>query len=294
MAITSPAISRYNSRIMRRKEGGAGHSTVELALGHCYYRAAGPEDGLPLLLIHGATVPGWEFDRLTPLLNEAGFRTYAPDLYGHGKSARPRAVYDYDLFVDQMDEFIHRMANNSPVAVIGHSLGAAIASRLAASSPEKIDRLVLAAPLVDFTATTPSIKLLKVPLLGEALIPLLIKPMLKHRRSFRYCNIEDGRWVDYFFEQLSIPGFGRALLSMVRHDTMGNQYETYARLQNLHHPVQVLRGQADIIMTEDQLNWLRSNLPRASYHEFEDTPHAFLITHPEQVIAPILGFLKSK
>ena len=277
-----------------RKEGGEGHTTIELSEGHCYYRAAGPEDGFPLLLIHGATVPGWVFDRLTPLLNDAGFRTYAPDLYGHGKSARPRIRYDNELFVRQLQEFMDTVIGSQAVAVIGHSLGSAIAARLALEQADRIERLVLAAPLVDFTAATPSIRLLKIPLLGELLVPLVIKPMLKYRRNFRFCDIEDGRWVDYFFEQLSIPGFDQALLSMVRSGTLGKQHEVYRQLQQFPQPVSVLRGSEDSFMTHDQFSWLQSALSRASFHEVQGTPHAFLLTHPAEVSAPILGFLKPK
>ncbi len=277
-----------------RKEGGEGHTTIELSEGHCYYRVAGPEDGFPLLLIHGATVPGWVFDRLTPLLNDAGFRTFAPDLYGHGKSARPKVRYDSDLFVRQLQEFMDIVIGGQAVDVIGHSLGSAIAARLALQFPDRIERLVLAAPLVDFTAATPTINLLKIPLLGELLVPLVIKPMLKYRRSFRFCDIEDGRWVDYFFEQLSIPGFDQALLSMVRSNTLGNQHEVYRQLQQLPQPASVLRGSEDSFMTHDQFSWLQSTLSRASFHEVQGTPHAFLLTHPAEVSAPILGFLKPK
>ena len=276
-----------------RKESGDGHATIELSQGHCYYRVAGPDTGNPLLLIHGATVPGWVFDRLTPLLNQAGYQTYAPDLYGHGKSARPRVEYRHELFVSQIEEFIDRVGIQSPLVMMGHSLGAAVAARLVIKSPDAIKQLILAAPLVDFTRTTPLINLLKAPLLGELLVPLVIKPMLKYRRSFRYCDIEDGRWVDYFYEQLAIPGFDRALLSMVRENALGDQQDVYKTLQQLPHPVQVLRGVKDQFMSVDQSHWLKSNLSRAAFHEVENSQHAFILTHPDQVSAPILRFLKS-
>ncbi|MEQ8660979.1 MAG: alpha/beta hydrolase, partial [Gammaproteobacteria bacterium] len=51
-----------------------------LSDGHCHYADEGPRDGRVVLLIHGATVPGWEFDRLVPYLHAAGLRTLRADL----------------------------------------------------------------------------------------------------------------------------------------------------------------------------------------------------------------------
>ena len=49
---------------------------VKLSDGLCHYRIDGASDAaVTLLLIHGATVAAWEFDRIEPYLTEAGFRT---------------------------------------------------------------------------------------------------------------------------------------------------------------------------------------------------------------------------
>lgn len=60
-----------------------------------------------LLMIHGGTVPSWQFDGVLPeLLNNdelKGYRILRLDLYGHGQSAGPGDVkYNLDLFVTQV------------------------------------------------------------------------------------------------------------------------------------------------------------------------------------------------
>ena len=118
---------------------------VRLSDGLCHYRLDGRRDGPPVLLIHGATVPGWEFDRFVPLLEAAGYRCVRPDLYGHGHSDRPRARYSHALFVRQLREFIATLALDRPMILIGHSLGAALAARLVAADPQRYAAMVLCA-----------------------------------------------------------------------------------------------------------------------------------------------------
>lgn len=265
---------------------------AELADGQCHYRFDGPPDGPVLLLIHGATVPAWEFDRLVPFLNQAGFRTLRADLFGHGYSDRPRRVYDHDLFVRQLIELLDHVGQRDPVHILGHSLGAAIGARLVAAAPQRCVSLLLAAPLVDFVANKPYTRALKIPLLGECLVPIWVVPMLVRRRSRRYRLIEDGRFAAKFKRQVAIPGFGRALLSMFRSGALEDQGATYRALADHPHPVAVLRGQHDTIVTDAQVRRVRGWLPQAVFHEVADTEHAFLLSHPELVAPPLLAFLK--
>lgn len=243
------------------------------------------------MMIHGATVPGWEFDRLAPLLHQAGMRTLIPDLYGHGFSARPRVRYDYDLFTRQMIELLQALSIEQPVDVFGHSMGAAVGACLASRHPQAIDRLVLAAPLVDFTGIMTSARLLALPAIGEMLMPIYIKPMLIRRRRKRYRNIEDGRWVGMFINQLKIPGFGYMMLSLLRCGTLGDQRARYIELNRQPHDLLVLRGDEDSIMPRYQLEQLHELLPRARFVEIADAPHAFVITNPEKLAPHITDFL---
>src|SRR5215467_13634492 len=144
---------RKRARLATARQAHAGEC-VELGAGVTHYRVEGATDGLPLILVHGATVPLWEFDLLVPEVLRAGFRTLRFDLYGHGLSDRPAVDYTLDLFVRQTLELLEAAAFPRPAAILGHSLGAAVASAVAARQPGWFDRLVLVAPMLDFNATS--------------------------------------------------------------------------------------------------------------------------------------------
>ena len=55
-------------------------------------RAEGPEDGRPVLLLHGFPETSASWAAVTPLLTQAGLRTYAPDQLGYSPGARPDEV----------------------------------------------------------------------------------------------------------------------------------------------------------------------------------------------------------
>ena len=234
---------------------------ADLRDGRCHFRLSGPEDGPAVLLLHGATVPGWEFDRILPYLNGAGFRTICPDLFGHGYSDRPRMPLDHAL--------------------------------LAKQQPERVSRLVMAAPLLDFMSLQPATRILQVPLVGELLMPLYVVPMLVRRRTARYRTIENGRFVRMFKDQLRLPGFGRALLSMMRSGALGNQRDCYEALQSQPHAVLVLRGTDDLIFIAEQMRELKALLPRAEYCEMRDMSHPLMLTHPEEIGPVVVDFLNA-
>ena len=57
----------------------------------------GPLDGDPVVLLHGWPERASSWRKLTPILHEAGLRTYAPDQRGYSRGARPPRRRDYAL-----------------------------------------------------------------------------------------------------------------------------------------------------------------------------------------------------
>lgn len=267
------------------------HQFATLSGGVCHFRMDGPDDGPVVLLVHGATVPEWEFDRLRPYLVEAGFRTISPDLFGHGYSDRPLARHDLDFFSRQLVELMDALGVSYPVGLIGHSLGAAVGARLACEHPARVDKLVLAAPLLDFIANAPWARALSVPRLGERVARLYAVPMLVRRRTRHYRHIEEGRFVLKFKQQLLKPGFDRTLVALFRDGALADQSELYRQLGVAGHPALLIWGENDSILPAAQREELRRLIPHASCRSFTDASHSLLLQHARQVAPVVVDFL---
>jgi lipase len=109
-----------------------------------HVHAVGPEDGLPVLALHGVTGHSARWRVLAEALPEV--RLIAVDLRGHGRSpwAPPWRIEQHvaDALAVLDDLGLVR------VAVAGHSFGGAIAVHLARTAPERVERLVLLDPAI--------------------------------------------------------------------------------------------------------------------------------------------------
>lgn len=111
---------------------------------HLEVRSAGT--GPPLILLHGFTGRGAVW---SPHLRQLrrGHRTIVVDLLGHGRSDAPAdpARYAVECQADDVAAILARLAA-TPADVIGYSMGARIALRLAVEHPSTVHRLVLESP----------------------------------------------------------------------------------------------------------------------------------------------------
>jgi epoxide hydrolase 4 len=109
---------------------------------------AGPEDGPPVVLLHGFPEMWYGWRRQIGPLAEAGFRVLVPDQRGYNTSDKPEGVAAYRTgtlaadVVGLLDE-----AGLERATVVGHDWGAAVAWWLGLAHPERVTRLaVLNAP----------------------------------------------------------------------------------------------------------------------------------------------------
>ncbi len=92
------------------------------------------------ILVHGAWHGGWCWRYLTPLLQAAGHRVFAPALPGHGNDCTPLVEVTFVSYVDRIINLVHRAT--SLVVLVGHSLGGMVISQVAEECPTSIARLV--------------------------------------------------------------------------------------------------------------------------------------------------------
>jgi len=107
----------------------------------------GPPDGQPVIALHGWLDNAATFARLAPKL--AGMRIVAVDFAGHGHSAHrpPGAGYAlWDYVHDVL--LVAEQLGWSRFSLLGHSMGAIVSVLLAATFPERVQRLALIDGLV--------------------------------------------------------------------------------------------------------------------------------------------------
>src|SRR3954466_15569215 len=96
-------------------------------------RVDGPDGGRPVLLLHGFPETSASWAKVTPLLTEAGLRTYAPDQLGYPPGARPAEVDAYAVTnLAQVTADLMTTLDIPRADVVGHDWGASVAWALAA------------------------------------------------------------------------------------------------------------------------------------------------------------------
>jgi len=99
--------------------------------------------GTAVILIHGFPTSSFLWRNIAPAITDAGHTAYAIDLFGHGESDRP---YDSDFGIASQSEYLDAAMTALRVArgiLVGVDIGGDIALRLAATRPERVEKLVL-------------------------------------------------------------------------------------------------------------------------------------------------------
>ena len=99
--------------------------------------------GTAVILIHGFGTSSFLWRNVAPAISEAGHTAYAVDLFGHVESDRPA---DADFGISAQSEYLDAAMTALRVArgiVVGVDIGGDIALRLAATRPERVEKLVL-------------------------------------------------------------------------------------------------------------------------------------------------------
>jgi non-heme chloroperoxidase len=113
------------------------------------YAEQGPRGGPTVLMLHGITDSWRSFEPVLPLL-PAHWHVVALSQRGHGGSDKTPRRYRTEDFAADAAAFA-RALDLAPMIVVGHSMGAANALRLALDAPELVQGLVLAGAFARFS-----------------------------------------------------------------------------------------------------------------------------------------------
>ena len=284
--------------ITRKSAGGA---FISLPDGVTHFELGGTEDGEPVILVHGFSVPYFIYDPTFEFLSQSGFRVLRYDLFGRGFSDRPRARYNLDLFVKQLADLRDALhfastgpsAGSRPVNLIGLSMGGPIASAFTRLHPQRVRKLVLIDPCgakpIDATL---SLMLARIPLVAETLFGLVGgASMVRSMAS----DFFDPALVEHFQSryriQMQYKGFMRAILSTIRNNMLGSFLEVYRQVGKTDKPVLLFWGRNDTTVPFEHSRDLRAVLPNAEFHAIENCGHIPHYEMPQEVNPILLEFL---
>ena len=262
---------------------------VRLSHGMVHYRVDGPQDGAPVVLVHGFSVPGYAWDDTRSALAGAGFRVVSFDLYGRGWSDRPHVRYDRDLFAGQLGELMDAL-HMQKASVVGLSMGGAVVGRFAAAHPERVRSVVLLAPLNQ----PQDISVMAWPGIGEWLFRSWYLPSLgaNQLEDFPHPERLPHDWSTRFLTQMSYDGFGDAILSTIRNTATGSSIPDFEAVGKAGLPVQLVWGDRDTTVPYAEHVAVQRAIPQAQFVSLQGIGHMSVVEDPAAVTPHLIAFLR--
>jgi pimeloyl-ACP methyl ester carboxylesterase len=263
------------------------------------YRLKG--SGPLLVLVHGITSSSATWERVVPALAER-YTVIAPDLLGHGQSAKPRGDYSLGAYASGLRDLLVSLGHER-ATFVGHSLGGGVAMQLSYQFPELCERLVLVdsgglgreVSLLLRSATLPG---------SEFVLPLLALPrLLNAGRSVGRLLDGLGIGIRTDIDQLARghasladrearEAFVHTLRSIV--EPGGQRVSATDRLylaENM--PFLIIWGVRDKIIPVAHGREAHRLVPGSRLEEFADSGHFPQLDEPERFVETVTAFIES-
>jgi pimeloyl-ACP methyl ester carboxylesterase len=269
-------------------------SFVRLTDGYTCYQMAGPEDGQPVVLVHGMTGPSFIWDHQFDALAQAGFRVLRYDLYGRGYSDRPACRYDENLFDRQLLELLDALGITRPADIVGLSMGGAVTVRFLDRHPERVRRFALFAPS-GFPVHVPlKYAAMHWPGVGEWMMKAVGDRYLASgvARRMRLTPEQKQVFEALYVDQMRYRGHKRALLSTLRHTPLLTLESVYENAGKKGRKGMLFWGTADHVIPFEHHKLVQTAMPDLEFHALEGWGHTVNYENPEAVNAPLIAFLK--
>ncbi len=247
-----------------------------------------PESSAELvLLLHGQPGGARDWDRVRAAMG-VRVRSLAIDRPGWSSGSAPADLAgNAAAAIRALDATGTRKAT-----VVGHSLGAAVAVWLAVEHPERVDRLVLAAPAANCASLVPLDHWLAWPLAGELVgapalagVGLVLFASSLRRRVAGWLSLDE-RYLEATGRALRTPGAWRAFAADQR-ALVRDLPSLERRLEYVDAPTTIVAGSADRIVPLSSARALADEIPGAELVVLPGAGH-LLLHHRAQQLAEII------
>lgn len=263
------------------------------------YRDVG-EGAETLLLIHGMAGSSETWRAVIPQLSR-NYRVVAPDLLGHGQSAKPRGDYSLGAFAVWLRDLLDELGV-ATATIVGQSLGGGVAMQFVYQHPDYCQRLILISsgglgPDVGWT-----LRLLSAPG-AEFIMPVIApRPVLtagnKLRSWFGAAGIRSPRGAEMWsaYSSLSDAETRQAFLRTLR-SVVDHRGQAVSALNRLHMagelPTMVIWGDHDRIIPVEHGYAVHEARPGSRLEVLEGVGHFPHVERPSEVVDLIDDFINT-
>lgn len=242
-----------------------------------YYRYAqeGKNESLPVILIHGAG--GTHLHWPAQIRRLSGYRVYAIDLPGHGKS-EGRGNQTIDAYCQDILRWMENV-NIYRGVIIGHSMGGAIALRMALKYPER----VIALSLVGSGARLRVLPQILENSSSPTTFPIAIKAISE--RAF-------SKYSDPRLIELAAQRMETTRPSVLHGDFQAcNTFDVMESIKKIQFPTLVVCGQDDQLTPVRYSQFLADQIPKAQLRIIPESGHMVMLEQPQIVANELSAFL---
>ena len=274
------------------------YEEIELHGHRVGFQAAG--EGPLLLLLHGITSTSDCWRDVMPKLAER-YTVIAPDLLGHGRSAKPRGDYSLGAYAAGVRDLLAVLGFERGT-VVGHSLGGGVALQFSYLFPERVERMALISSGGLGKEVHPALRAATLPG-SEWVLPLMASEF----------TVNAGHAVRKVTERLGIDGppdigeFARGYASLVHEgarnaflhtmrsviDAEGQRVSALDRLYLADQiPTLIMWGTDDPVIPVEHGRNAHRIVKHSRYVELEGSGHWPMLDAPERFIEELTGFIE--
>jgi pimeloyl-ACP methyl ester carboxylesterase len=264
-------------------------------LGMAYMDVAPAQaNGRTVVLLHGRNFPSSYWAPVITMLSEAGFRVVVPDQVGFGKSSKPAGELHFDNLARNTIALLDHL-HIDKAEIVAHSLGGMLAVRIARAYPDRINHLVLTAPigLEDYRFYVPPVATEKIIENEDKLTAEGYRKQLQTNYAIKLPPDAITPFIDARFNIKGSPDYPRWLRAFVSSGQMIYREPVVHEIPLITLPTLFVMG-ADDHNAPGRPNApeaLRAKMPNARAEVIPNTGHLVFLEAPERYKQLVLDFL---
>jgi len=267
-------------------------------------------NGRTVVLLHGRNFPSSYWAPVIKTLTEAGYRVVVPDQIGFGKSSKPQG----DLHFDTLARNTATLLDHLKIAradIVAHSLGSMVGVRIARAYPDRVDHLVLTAPigLEDYRLYVPPMPTEKIIESEDKQTPEGYRKQLETNYSLKLPYDQVTPFIDARFNIKDSAEYPRWLRTFVASAQLIYREPVVHEIPEITEPTLFIMGaddhnapgrpnapealRAKMGRNAELAKALAAKMPNARVEVIPDTGHLVFLEAPTKYDELVLGFLAS-